>query len=109
MDFVIIPLVAMLASLLTFFSGFGLGTLLMPVFAIFYPVEVAVALTGVVHLLNNLFKIALVYKNIDLGVALRFGLPAILMALVGAVVLTQTVSSEPFHAYEVGTRLCEMT
>lgn len=109
MDFVIIPIVALLASLLTFFSGFGLGTLLMPVFAIFYPVEIAVALTGVVHLLNNLFKIALVYKNIDLSVALRFGLPAILMALVGAVVLTQTASSEPFHSYELGTRLCEMT
>jgi hypothetical protein len=109
MDFVIIPFVALLASLLTFFSGFGLGTLLMPVFAIFYPVEIAVALTGVVHLLNNLFKIALVYKNIDFGVALKFGIPAIIMALIGAIVLTRTASSEPFHSYHIGDRLFEIT
>lgn len=81
----------------------------MPVFAIFYPVEIAVALTGVVHLLNNLFKIALVYKNIDFGVALRFGIPAIIMALIGAVILTQTVSSEPFYSYYLSDRLLEMT
>ena len=108
MDFAIIPIVALLASLLTFFSGFGLGTLLMPVFAIFYPVEIAVALTGVVHLLNNIFKIALVYKKINFDVALRFGVPAIFMALIGAMTLTQTASTEPFYSYEFGDRLCEM-
>ena len=44
---VIVGLVAFVASALTFVSGFGLGTLLMPVFAVFMPVERAVALTGV--------------------------------------------------------------
>ena len=53
MEIVIISIVALFASLLTFFSGFGLGTILMPVFAIFFPVEIAIALTGIVHLLNN--------------------------------------------------------
>ncbi len=48
-----------LAALLTLFSGFGLGTLLMPVVAIFFPVEVAIGITAVVHLANNLFKLAL--------------------------------------------------
>ena len=109
MDQVLIPIVALLASLLTFFSGFGLGTLLMPVFAIFYPVEIAVALTGVVHLLNNLFKISLVYKSIDMSVALRFGLPAIFMALIGAMVLTQSASDQPYYSYQLGGRICEMT
>ncbi|MEK7315073.1 MAG: hypothetical protein AAB011_02740 [Candidatus Eisenbacteria bacterium] len=33
----VIPLVALVASALTFFSGFGLGTLLLSAFALFYP------------------------------------------------------------------------
>ena len=35
-------LVAFGGSLLTFFSGFGLGTLLMPVLAVFFPIEIAI-------------------------------------------------------------------
>ena len=36
---------AFLSSFLTLFSGFGLGTILMPVFALFFPIELAIALT----------------------------------------------------------------
>src|SRR5262249_18547707 len=42
--------VALFVAGLTLFSGFGLGTLLMPAFALFLPVPVAVAATAVVHL-----------------------------------------------------------
>ncbi|OFZ11088.1 MAG: hypothetical protein A2Z20_04150 [Bdellovibrionales bacterium RBG_16_40_8] len=63
MDFVVIALVAFAASLLTFFSGFGLGTILLPVFAIWFPIDVSVALTAVVHFLNNIFKLMLVGKQ----------------------------------------------
>ena len=41
MDYLIICLVALAASGLTLFSGFGLGTLLMPAFALFFPVPTA--------------------------------------------------------------------
>ena len=54
MEFLIIAIVACGASLLTFFSGFGLGTILTPVFIFFFPLDVAIALTGIVHFLNNL-------------------------------------------------------
>lgn len=56
MEEIIIAVVALLASALTFFSGFGLGTVLMPVFAAFFPVDLAIALTAIVHFLNNVFK-----------------------------------------------------
>ena len=59
MELFVIAAVALIASLLTFFSGFGLGTILTPVLVIFFPVEIAIALTGIVHLLNNFFKIAI--------------------------------------------------
>ncbi|MGB0431657.1 MAG: sulfite exporter TauE/SafE family protein, partial [Bacteroidia bacterium] len=60
MEFVIISIVAFATAILTFFSGFGLGTILTPVFAIFFPIDQAIALTGVVHFANNIFKLFLV-------------------------------------------------
>ena len=44
MDIVVVSIAALFASALTLFSGFGLGTLLMPVVAIFFPVEIAIAI-----------------------------------------------------------------
>jgi uncharacterized membrane protein YfcA len=41
-------------------------------------------MTAVVHLLNGVFKLILVGRAVDRGVALRFGLPAIVAAMVGA-------------------------
>lgn len=80
----VVCVVAFLASSLTFFSGFGLGTLLLPAFALFYPVTQAVALTAVVHFLNGFFKLWLVGRFASLRVVLLFGLPALAGSFLGA-------------------------
>jgi len=87
MQFVLVPAVAFVASLLTLFSGFGLGTLLLPAFALFFSTPLAVAMTAVVHLLNNLFKLGLMARDADRGMVIRFGVPSIAGALIGAVLL----------------------
>jgi len=87
MQDLLIPAVALVASLLTLISGFGLGTLLLPVFALFFPLELAVALTAVVHLLNNVFKFGLLWRDVDRNVVLRFGVSGILGAWFGAALL----------------------
>ena len=84
MIYVLIALTSLIASFLTFFSGFGLGTLLLPVFAIYYPLPVAIALTASVHFLNNVFKFTLVYKNINWKIAFKFGVPSLIAAFFGA-------------------------
>jgi len=84
MDLFVIAIVAALASALTLYSGFGLGTILLPAFALFFPAPVAVAATGVVHLLNSLFKGSLLWKRADWPTVLKFGLPAIPAAVAGA-------------------------
>jgi len=109
MDYLILALTAFGASLLTFFSGFGLGTLLLPAFTIFFPVELAIALTGIVHFLNNLFKIALVGRYTNKPVLLRFGITSVLGALIGALVLMQLANTEPIIVYYLGTHLCSVT
>jgi uncharacterized protein len=94
-------LAAFFTAGLTFFSGFGLGTVLLPVFAIFFPLEVAIGLTAVVHLANNLFKLALVGKYANMGVVLRFGLPALAAAFLGAEALLRLAHLPPLATYHL--------
>ncbi len=100
MDLLIVCLTALAASALTLVSGFGLGTLLTPVFALFFPIETAVGATALVHLANNLFKTGLVGRHAHWPVVLRFGLPAALAAFVGAAALVSVASLSPLATYE---------
>ncbi|MBU2446689.1 MAG: sulfite exporter TauE/SafE family protein [Bacteroidetes bacterium] len=109
MEYIIICLAALLTSGLTLFSGFGLGTLLMPVFAIFFPIDIAVAMTAIVHFLNNLFKLYLLGKHANKSVVLRFGLPAIITALVGAQILVWLSGIDPLFQYEFLGKLLVVT
>ncbi|MEX1002652.1 MAG: TSUP family transporter [Crocinitomicaceae bacterium] len=85
MDVFILIVVAFGASWLTFFSGFGLGTLLTPVFYfIFQDVVLAITGTAIVHFLNNVFKFTLMQKSIDWKIAIPFGLAAIPAAFLGS-------------------------
>ncbi len=99
MEYIVIGLVAAFASLLTFFSGFGLGTILTPAFMLFFDIEVAIALTGIVHLLNNLFKMGLVGLKANWSVVLRFGAPAVIGAFGGAWLLLKFSGSDPIYTY----------
>lgn len=99
MDILIICVSALVASCLTFFSGFGLGTILTPVFALFFPVSTAIAMTAVVHLANNLFKIGLVGRDAHWPTVARFAIPAGLASIAGATLLTTVSGLAPWANY----------
>jgi uncharacterized protein len=107
--YLVVSLIALLVAALTLFSGFGLGTLLMPAFALFFPVTVAVAATAVVHLANNLFKAALVGRHADWRVLARFAVPAMVTALFGAWLLTRFAAVPPLLHYHLGGGDYEIT
>jgi uncharacterized membrane protein YfcA len=109
MEYVIICLVAFIASILTFFSGFGLGTILLPVFSLFFPIEIAIALTGVVHFFNNIYKLILVGKNANKNVLLYFGIPAVIASFIGAYLLINITNLTPLYEYSIGERLFTIT
>ncbi len=88
-----------------FFSGFGLGTLLLPAFAFFFPVNIAVALTAIVHFLNNLFKLILVGKNADKSIVLKFGLPALAALFLGAQALVKLADLPALFSYQLSGRI----
>lgn len=109
MEFIIIVLVASGAAMLTFFSGFGLGTILLPAFALFFPVEIAIAMTAVVHLFNNIFKISLIWKAVNLKVTALFAIPAALFAIGGALLLNHLSSDGGLFTYQLGNKEFEVT
>jgi uncharacterized membrane protein YfcA len=87
MDYIIIALASFLASGLTLFSGFGLGTMFLPVFALFFPIQVAIGMTAIVHFLNNIFKLIMFGKHARWEIILKFGIPAFMMAFIDALLL----------------------
>jgi uncharacterized membrane protein YfcA len=109
MDYLIVTTSALLVAIMTFFAGFGLGTLLMPVFAIFFPLEVAIAATGVVHFLNNLFKLTLVGKDAHWPTVWRYGITAAIASILGAGVLELLGHPLPLASYQISGHRCDVT
>ena len=101
MQTIVIAMAALVASGLTLFSGFGLGTLLMPVVAIFFPLDVAIAITALVHFANNIFKLGLLGLRADKSVVMKFGVPAVCAAFLGAFLLGWLTSLHPIVIYSV--------
>ncbi len=109
MEYVIVALTVLVGAGLTFFSGFGLGTLMLPVFSIFFDLPIAVGATAIVHLANNIFKFALVSKHIHLNTLLLFGTPALIFAYLGGKLLTVFGEMEAFHSYAIAGHVFEMS
>jgi hypothetical protein len=100
-EYLIICIASFLVSVVTLFSGFGLGTVLMPVFALFFPLPVAIASVAVVHFMNNLFKVFLVGKFAKKNIVLKFGIPAAIMAAFGAYLLSFFSNLPPLFSYHL--------
>ena len=99
--YLVVALTAFIAAGLTLYSGFGLGTMLLPVFALFFPVEMAVVVTALVHGANNVFKVSLLGRFADKEVVLKFGLPAVAAAILGALTLGWFAQSDSALTVEV--------
>lgn len=109
MEYILICLLAFLGAGLTLFSGFGLGTLLVPVFAVYFPIDEAILLTAIVHFLNNFYKLGLLGKHIHLKIALQFGIPSIIAAFAGALLLSYLGKSPALFSYTLSEHSFEIT
>ncbi|OGQ83723.1 MAG: hypothetical protein A3F90_04355 [Deltaproteobacteria bacterium RIFCSPLOWO2_12_FULL_60_19] len=79
-----ICLAALVVAAMVLMSGFGLGTLLTPLFVVFYDIKIAVFLVAIVHFSNNLFKLGLFFRHLDRAILKRFGAVSVAGALVGS-------------------------
>lgn len=105
MEVFLVAVVAAGAAVLTFFSGFGLGTILTPFFALFFPVETAIAATAVVHFSNNIFKTGIIGKHINYSVLLKFGAAALPAAAFGAVVLSLLSNAPALTSWQLNGKI----
>jgi hypothetical protein len=103
MEIALVAFVALFASTLTFFSGFGLGTMLTAVFILFFPVDLAIALTAIVHFLNNVFKFIVIGKNTSWPITWKFGIPAIAGAAIGAALMLSIDTQTSWYTYSIGS------
>jgi len=86
-------------SIISFFSGFSLSTLLIPLISIFLPVSSAIAITAFIHLVHNLVKFAFLWRSVDWKTVLIFGVPAFLSAIGGAFLLVELATLKPLFFY----------
>ncbi|MBI1803147.1 MAG: sulfite exporter TauE/SafE family protein [Ignavibacteriae bacterium] len=94
----IIYIITFLASLVTLLAGFGLGTILTPVFALAFDVKLAILLVAIVHFFNNAFKFVLFRKHVDFSIVKRFGVLSIAGAMIGAL-LQSYLYSQPLKIF----------
>jgi uncharacterized membrane protein YfcA len=70
---------------------------------------VAIALTAIVHFLNNAFKFVLVKKHIDWKIAIQFGIPALIFALLGAFLLDKITNATILGEYTLQQNVFQIT
>ncbi|MDF2634721.1 MAG: hypothetical protein K0R78_1595 [Pelosinus sp.] len=80
---VLIP-VTVATSFITLFTGFGVGTIMMPVMSLFFDVKVAIFLAAIVHFFNNISRLMLYRSEINWGIIQRFGVISIIGAFIGS-------------------------
>ncbi len=106
MDFFFVVLISFFASGLTLLTGFGLGTLLFPVLALFFSLPEALAMTAVVHLANNVFKLLMFVRQVQWPIVWNFGAPAVVGAFLGAIVMFWLGDIPPLWQYRWGNKIC---
>ena len=84
MQYIVLVSLSLFTSIVTLFTGFGVGTIMMPVLALFFDVKVAILLAAIVHIFNNLSRIVLYYRHLRWEIIRRFGVISILGAFVGS-------------------------
>lgn len=109
MEYILVALTVLFGATLTFFSGFGLGTLMLPVFSLFFPLPLAISATAIVHFSNNIFKFGMLYRHIHVQTLIRFGIPALIAALGGSLMLDWIGKIPVLHSYHLSNHECEIS
>ncbi len=109
MIFILLIIICFSTAFFTTVSGFGLGTIMLPVFSVFVPVDQAILLTALVHFANNIGKFFLFKQYISKEVLLKFGITALVGSLIGAFLLQWFSTKNIFFTHELFEKQWEVT
>jgi uncharacterized membrane protein YfcA len=87
MELFLLALLGAAASAITIVSGFGLNTVLVPAFAVLFPLPLAIAAVAVVHLIASALRLVIFRAHINRVIALQFVPWAIIGGVLGAAIL----------------------
>ncbi|MBZ0187678.1 MAG: sulfite exporter TauE/SafE family protein [Candidatus Obscuribacterales bacterium] len=76
--------VALLAGAIAYVSGFGIGSILTPLFACQVDIQLAVAAVSIPHFVGTLWRFLLLRKSVNKEVLIQFGLLSAIGGLGGA-------------------------
>ena len=71
--------------------------------------EVAVAYTGIVHFSNNIFKLFIIGGNVNKDVLMKFGIPAVLAAFIGSLLLFNINANTIAYSYKLMGNIKEVS
>lgn len=91
---------AVIAGAIASVAGFGIGSVLTPVVATRYDLQLAVAAVSLPHVVGTAVRFAMLRRHIDRDVLVRFGIPSALGGLAGATL--QSVAGGPLLAVVFG-------
>lgn len=84
LQYVVLIPITLATSFVTLFTGFGVGTIMMPVMMLFFDVKVAIFLAAIVHFFNNVSRLFIYRSEINWSVIRRFGVVSLIGAFVGS-------------------------
>lgn len=84
MSLILFYILALLAEVLGTIGGFGSSIFLVPIAGLFFDFETVLAITGIIHVFSNIFKIRLFKEGIDFKLLLLIGLPSVALVFVGS-------------------------
>lgn len=88
LEYILFLAASFLAAVVATIAGFGSSTLLVPVAIQFMDIRTAVFVVAIFHLFNNIFKIRIFWRKIDFKTFLLFGIPSIILAFTGAILIS---------------------
>ena len=89
MDIALIALLTLFAAGVGTLTGFGTSTIMVPVMVSFFPLSQSLFFVGIIHWFGDIWKMALFREGIRWGLIVKFGLPGILMTVVGGLLVFQ--------------------
>ncbi len=84
---------ALICEVLGTVGGFGSSVLFVPMAQFFFSFQLVLMLTSILHVFSNLAKILLFRQHIDKRVFLLFGIPSLLLTVLGAWLTAYAVST----------------
>ncbi|MEX0617315.1 MAG: sulfite exporter TauE/SafE family protein [Candidatus Woykebacteria bacterium] len=89
MEVVFFP-AAFIAEVIGTIAGFGSSTIALPLSLLFFDFRTALVLVAFLHIFGNIGRIGFFRHGLDKGIILRFGIPSVILTLIGALLVSYT-------------------